>query len=122
MNDVCLKGFNIMPSAPAWKQHTNVIDALKYRATSKDLDAKLKVALGASYSGPLAFQIKMELQRQDKISKRPIRVHEIIDKINTENRLRGRVRVPESSWYRKQMKIGSATECGCLKLPGTANN
>lgn len=84
MNDVCLKGFNIMPSAPAWKQHTNVIDALKYRATSKDLDAKLKVALGASYSGPLAFQIKMELQRQDKISKRPIRVHEIIDKINTD--------------------------------------
>lgn len=73
-----------MPVTPAWKQHVNVVDALKYRASSKDLDAKLKVALGASHSGPLAFQLKMELQRQDKISKRPIRVHEHIDKIKTD--------------------------------------
>lgn len=59
-----------------WKNYSKIIEHLRYEASSADLSSKIKSALGLKYSASLAFQLKMEIKRQSKISKRPLRIND----------------------------------------------
>ncbi len=65
-----------------WKKYSKIIERLRYDASSVDLSSKIKSALGLKYSAPLAFQLKMEIKRQNKISKRPLRINDFCEGID----------------------------------------
>lgn len=65
-----------------WKKHSEIIELLRYEASSVDLSSKIKSALGLKYNAPLAFQLKMEIKRQNKISKRPLRINDFCEDID----------------------------------------
>lgn len=61
-------------------RHMELVDELKFLANSEELTEVIKKKLGSDYSGPLAFQLKNELQRQNRLSKRSLQINEWISK------------------------------------------
>lgn len=60
--------------------NSHVVEDLKFKADEPNINELIKSKLGDDYTGPAAFQIKNELQRQNKPSKRSIQINEIISK------------------------------------------
>jgi hypothetical protein len=80
-----LKGFDTMTPHLLWKKYSNIIERFRYEASSVDLSSKIESALGIKESTPLVFQLKMEIKRQNKSSKRPLRINDFCEGVDAPN-------------------------------------
>lgn len=64
-------------------EHIDVVNTLACNLNEKTLDQDIKNHLRGEFSRPIAFQLKMEVLRQNKKSIRPIRSYSINEKIKT---------------------------------------
>lgn len=78
-----LKGFDNMTYQPAWIKYSNIIEKLRHEASSPDLHKKIKDCLGSKFSNSLVFQLKMEIKRQNRTSKKPLRISDVIKNVDS---------------------------------------
>jgi len=68
---------------PAWIKHSKIIEKLRYEASNRELPKKIKDCLGLEFSNSTAFQLKMEIKRQDRLSKKPLRISDYINDVES---------------------------------------